>query len=243
MRAELTSRLEFARALIDESEELFVEASPAGRAALETTPVQRSDVAELISLCDGRGDAIEAVALRLASRPFGECIASLLEQASAWAEKENKRVKVEVEGREAPVPPGLADVIGGVLSHLVRNAIAHGIEPVPERMSLGKPPVGSIELSCHPQSDRGAVLVVDDDGRGIAHNAVLAAAAAGARPLQNLRHLDISTAQAPTELAGRGVGLSAVEEDLARVGYALSVATRESGGTRFEIRPRLAGRA
>jgi two-component system, chemotaxis family, sensor kinase CheA len=243
IRSELTSRLDFARALIEESEELFVEASPAGRAALETMPVRRADIAELIALCEGRGDAIETVALRLASRPFGECIASLLEQAPAWAEKENKRVRVEVDGREAPVPPALADVIGGVLSHLVRNAIAHGIEPISERMSLGKPPVGSIELSCHAQSDRDAVLAVDDDGRGIAHNAVLAEAAAGARPLQNLRQREISTAQELTELAGRGVGLSAVEADLGRVGYALSVAKRESGGTRFEIRPRPAGRA
>jgi two-component system chemotaxis sensor kinase CheA len=243
VRGQIESSLQFARALIQESEELFVEASPSGRAALETMPVQKSDVAELLSLCAGRGDEIETVALRLASRPFGECVASLLEQASAWAEKENKRVRLEVEGREAQVPPALADVIGGVLAHLVRNAIAHGIEPVPERMSLGKPPVGSIELSCEAVADRGAVLVIDDDGRGIGHNAFLLRAAEAQSPLQNLREMDISTAAEPTDLAGRGVGLAAVEEDLGRVGYAVSVATRAGGGTRFEIRPRHAGRA
>jgi two-component system chemotaxis sensor kinase CheA len=240
---DLASGLSFAQALIEESEALFVEASPAGRAALDTVPVRKADVSELLALCQGRGDAIEAVASRLASRPFGECVASLLEQAPSWAEKANKRVKLEVEGREAPVPPELADVIGGVLAHLVRNAIAHGIEPVPERMSLGKPAVGSIELSCRALADVGAVLVVDDDGRGVANNAVLAEAAAAARPLQNLGASDLSTTPAPTELAGRGVGLSAVEEDLARVGYAVSVALRAGGGTRFEIRPHHSGRA
>jgi two-component system, chemotaxis family, sensor kinase CheA len=132
--------------------------------------------------------------------------------------------------------------LGGVLAHLVRNAIAHGIEPVPERMSLGKPAVGSIELSCRPGA-HGAALVVDDDGRGIAHNPFFAAASQGELPLQNLRDVAITTALEPSELAGRGVGLSAVEEDLARVGYAVSVAMREGGGTRFEIRPRVAGRA
>jgi two-component system chemotaxis sensor kinase CheA len=241
--ADLASGLSFAQALIEESEALFVEASPAGRAALDTASVRKADVSALLALCQGRGDELEAIASRLASRPFGECVASLLEQAPSWAERANKRVKLEVEGREAPVPPGLADVIGGVLAHLVRNAIAHGIEPVPERVSLGKPAVGSIELSCQAVAEAGAVLVVGDDGRGVAHNAVLAAAAAAALPLQNLGATLLSTASAQTELAGRGVGLSAVEEDLARVGYAVSVALRAGGGTRFEIRPQHAGRA
>jgi two-component system, chemotaxis family, sensor kinase CheA len=243
LQAELRGSLEFARELIEESEELFAEASPAGRAALETLAVQKRDVAALLELSRGRNDEIEAVALRLASRPFGECVASLLEQASAWAERQSKRVRFEVEGRETPVPPALADVLGGVLAHLVRNAIAHGIEPVPERTSLGKPAVGSIELSCRPDAARGAVLVVEDDGRGITHNPFFAAASQGELPLQNLRDVAITTAPEPSELAGRGVGLSAVEEDLARVGYAVSVAMRDGGGTRFEIRPRDAGRA
>ena len=230
--------------MIEESEELFVEASPAGRAALDTLPVRKGDVEELLRLCAGRGDAIEQVAQRLASRPFGECVASLVEQASAWAERENKKVRLEVEGREAPVPPGLAEVIGGVLAHLVRNAIAHGIETSGERVNLGKPAVGSIELRCEAATDgREAVLVVGDDGRGIEHHGLLAEAARQHRPLENLGYLSLSTQSRPGELAGRGVGLSAVEADLARVGYAVSVAARDGGGTRFEIRPRHAGAA
>jgi two-component system, chemotaxis family, sensor kinase CheA len=243
VRNDVASAIEFASALIEESEELFVEASPAGRAALDTVPVQKSDVAELLLLCEGRNDEIETVALRLASRPFGECVASLLEQASAWAEREHKRVRLEVEGRDAPVPPDLADVLGGVLTHLVRNAIAHGIEPVAERVSLGKPAVGSIELRCEPAPERGAVLVIDDDGRGFEHNPLLVRAARGAQPLDDLGLRSLSTLPFATELAGRGVGLSAVQADLARVGYGVSVAVRDGGGTRFEIRPRHAGQA
>ena len=237
-QSELAASLEFANALVEESEELFVEASPSGRAALETVPVQKRDVAALLELCRGRHDELEAVAVRLASRPFGECIASLEEQASAWAEKENKRVRLEIEGRDAPVPPALADVLGGVLSHLVRNAIAHGIEPVSERVSVGKPAVGSIELRCEPDAERGAVLVVDDDGRGVAGSPLLVEAARAQRPLENLGMRSHSTLPRATELAGRGVGLSAVEADLARVGYAVSVGIKDGAGARFEIRPR-----
>ena len=243
IRLDLRSSIEFASALIEESEELFVEASPAGRAALETLPVRKGDVEELLRLSAGRGDAIEQVAQRLASRPFGECVASLVEQASAWAERENKKVRLEVEGREAPVPPDLADVIGGVLAHLVRNAIAHGIETSGERVNLGKPAVGAIELRCEASDARGAVLVVGDDGRGIEHHRQLAEAAEQHRPLENLGYISLSTQSRATELSGRGVGLSAVEADLARVGYSVSVAARDGGGTRFEIRRRHAGAA
>jgi two-component system, chemotaxis family, sensor kinase CheA len=241
-RAELGASIASCRASIAESEGLFVEASPYGRAALETLPVRRGDVEELLRLASGRGDAVEQVAQRLASRPFGECVASVVEQAPSWAERENKRVRLEVEGREAPVPPGLADVIGGVLAHLVRNAIAHGIESSGERVNLGKPAVGSIELRCEA-AERGAVLVIGDDGRGIGHHELLTEAARQRRPLENLGYMSLSTQQQPSDLAGRGVGLSAVEADLARVGYAVSVAARDGGGTRFEIRPRHAGAA
>jgi chemotaxis protein histidine kinase CheA len=92
-------------------------------------------------------------------------------------------------------------------------------------------------------ADRGAVLVVGDDGRGIAHSTFLTSAAEEERPLHNLAQVALSTAAVATDLAGRGVGLSAVEADLARVGYAVSVALRSGGGTRFEIHPRQLGRA
>ncbi len=235
--AELAAGLDFARALVEQSEELFVEASPAGRAALDTVAVPKSDITRLLDLCAGRDDEIARLAARLASRPFGECVAGLLEQASSWAERENKRIRVEVEGREALVAPALADVLGGVVAHLVRNAIAHGIEPAAERVSLGKPAVGCIELACRPLPNAATLLFVDDDGRGVKDSALLTQAADTNAPLENLGSGSWTTRAEATELAGRGVGLAAVEADLARVGYSVSVAKKTEGGTRFEIRP------
>jgi two-component system chemotaxis sensor kinase CheA len=223
--------------LVAQSEALFVEASPSGRAALDQAMVSKRELARLLELCAGRSDLVAQALFRLASRPFGDCVASLVEQASHWAEKENKRVRVEVDGRETPVPPGLADVLGGVLTHLVRNAIAHGIEPVSERLSLGKSPVGSIDLVCRTEESGSTVLFVDDDGRGISENSLLLEAAENRRPLSNLAQSSHSTRQEVTDLAGHGVGMPAVEADLARAGYAVSVARRAQGGTRFEIRP------
>lgn len=238
VHSDLEGALQSALSLIEQSKELFVEASPSGRAALDSVVVRRSDLNHLVELCAGRHDEIGRSVARLAARPFGECVASVIERASSWAEKENKRVRVEIDGRDAPVPPELAGVLGGVLAHLVRNAIAHGIEPVPERVSRGKPPVGSIELICQSAEADSAVLVVEDDGRGVADNELLARAMSARVPLGNLPHSSLSTRAEVSDLAGRGVGLAAVERDLARVGYSVSVAPRPGGGTRFEIRPR-----
>jgi chemotaxis protein histidine kinase CheA len=129
-------------------------------------------------------------------------------------------------------------VLGGVLAHLVRNAIAHGIEPVAERASLGKAAVGSIELACRSAGAESAVLSVADDGRGVAGNSLLERAQQTREPLRGLSASSRSSRRQATELAGRGVGLSAVEADLERVGYALRVEPRGGGGTCFEIRPR-----
>jgi two-component system, chemotaxis family, sensor kinase CheA len=236
-RSELDDAVGTAIALVEQSKQLFVEASPLGKAALGNVVVRKSDVTRLLELCSGKSDEIARCAARLAARPFGECVASLLELAPSWAEKENKRVRVEVDGRDFPVPPALAEVLTGVLVHLVRNAIAHGIEPAPERMTLGKPPIGLIELVCQQAEGDRPLVFVDDDGHGILQNALLASAARSKQPLRNLGHSSQSTLAQATDLAGHGVGLAAVETDLARVGYCLSVAERESGGTRFVIGP------
>ena len=84
-----------------------------------------------------------------------------------------------------------------------------------------------------------AVLSVADDGRGVSGNSLLERAQRTREPLHGLGGTSQSTRRRATELAGRGVGLSAVEADLARVGYALRVAPRGGGGTCFEISSRM----
>jgi len=98
--------------------------------------------------------------------------------------------------------------------------------------------MGSIELACRSDAE-SAVLSVADDGRGVSGSSLLESAARTRRPLRDLSDTSHSTRSQASELAGRGVGLSAIEADLARVGYALMVASRVGGGTRFDIVPRL----
>src|SRR5205823_1838476 len=151
----LLARLARTREAIDRGADVFVAASPIGRAALDQVTVQRQDVQELLDLVGSRDDALGRVASRLASRPFGESTASLIDMTPTWGEKEGKQVSLDVEGRELRVPPQLARVLGAVLTHLVRNAIAHGIEPPPDREEAGKPAVGIIRIRARHEREGG----------------------------------------------------------------------------------------
>jgi two-component system chemotaxis sensor kinase CheA len=123
----------------------------------------------------------------------------------------------------------------------VKNAVAHGIESPDERERAGKDAVALIRIGATPGG--GAVLAptvyVEDDGRGVGENPLLAGAAS--RVLRPGDAADGSFRPGPPslsdELSGRGMGLSAVVRELETVGFVVRVAPRGSGGTRFSLEP------
>jgi two-component system chemotaxis sensor kinase CheA len=145
------------------------------------------------------------------------------------------------------VPPKLARVLGAVLIHLVQNAIAHGIEPPQARKDAGKPKGGTIRVVAAEGGDAGPTIVVEDDGRGvdmvaIADRAAQLGVAIEERTPRNLAELlfvaGLSTAREAGALAGRGVGLGAVREDLDRVGYSIAFDSEPHRYTRFTMKPK-----
>jgi len=133
-------------------------------------------------------------------------------------------------------------LLAELLPHLLRNALAHGIEPPAERRQAGKPETGLLQIRVEPQRDRIRV-VVDDDGRGVDLAAVQASLEPGADATMMatpagedlapwLCRPGLTTARTPNVLAGRGIGLAAVHERLALAGGNLSIPRRPGGGTR-----------
>jgi PAS domain-containing protein len=237
----LGTDIDEARVLVNDAERLFVEASPIGRAVLEQVTVRRPDLARLCEISRGVGGEAAVLADRLSARSLGEIAGPLSERAAGWAESVNKRARVEVDGREILVPERLSRVLAGALTHLVKNAVAHGIESPEERERAGKPTVALIRIGA--TNGAGPTLspsvYVEDDGRGVGENPMLA----GPEP----RVLTAADGNAGSfrpgppslsdELSGRGMGLSAVVRDLETVGFVLRVAARGSGGTRFSVEP------
>jgi two-component system chemotaxis sensor kinase CheA len=246
LRADATSAIRAGLFEVDKNIERtradFVAASPIGRAALEQASVQRSDLEAAVALTRDRDDALAEAVRRLAARPFGEAVVTIGERAPDWAARDGKRVEVVVEGREERVPAALADVLPGVLTHLVRNSIAHGIEPAADRAARGKNPIGTVWVSAVP-GEAGPIIAVEDDGAGIDLARValrakeLGLSANGASPEELVFAPGVSTRETNDGLAGRGVGLDAVRAYLAEAGYRVHFVTEAGNGTKFILEP------
>jgi two-component system chemotaxis sensor kinase CheA len=160
----------------------------------------------------------------------------------------NKQVELVVHGENTDVDKSQLDSIAEPLTHIVRNAVSHGLESPEERTRAGKPAAGSIRLEASHQANQ-LVVEVSDDGRGIDVRKVKARALesglVGAEELERLstgQVLDLifrpgfTTADEITEVSGRGVGLDVVGSVLSRLKGSVEVETRPGQGTKFRLK-------
>jgi chemotaxis protein histidine kinase CheA len=223
-------------AAFDQAETLFVQSSPIGRRVLEQVTVSRRDLDALVGRLSDRKDDLAELAARLVARPFGELTSTLPDAADRWGAREGKHLELVIEGRETLVPAALAERLGGVLAHLVRNAIAHGIETPSERRMRGKPDHGRVVLACE-ETAGGVTVHVSDDGGGFDEEGLRRAARTSLRApgLEVAFAPGVSTRATPDELAGHGVGLGAVREALLEAGYDVGLDSRRGAGSTISI--------
>ena len=230
-----------AHVALGEVRQTFVEASPIGEAILEQTTVNRGDIDRLLAAVGDRDDIVAEIASRLASRPFGESVGRLVEGTPVWAEQLGKRATLVVEGRDVLIPPRLAKVLSGALTHMVRNSVAHGIEVPEAREAAGKEPIGVVKLTGEEQ-ERGVVISLADDGAGLNVQALRRKAESLGMRVESGREWElifasgVSTTEVADAISGRGVGMAAVKGDLESAGYELDVKTEAGKGTTFIIR-------
>ena len=157
-----------------------------------------------------------------------------------------KDIALDISGADTELDKTVIEKIGDPLTHLVRNAIDHGIEPVAVRMARGKPAQGRVRLhACH---DAGNILIeVSDDGGGLSSERILAKAIERGlvRPEQTLSPHEIqqlifepgfSTAEQVNNLSGRGVGMDVVRRNIAALRGSIEIQSAEGQGTRIRIR-------
>ncbi len=158
-----------------------------------------------------------------------------------------KDVDVRLEGVDARLDRRLVEDLRAPLLHLVRNAVDHGIEPAGVRHAAGKPARGTVVIRVEPRGSRVGVSV-EDDGGGLDLAAIRAAAVRegliGAEDAERLSDAEasrwvfapgLSTARKVTTVSGRGVGLDAVADAVARMRGAVEVTSEQGVGTRFEL--------
>lgn len=175
-------------------------------------------------------------------QPFGDVCQPLLRTVQNLTRAGQKQVDLEVMGAEVELDRSVLERLRGPLLHLVRNALDHGIEPPAQRLQLGKPPRGRVTVSAHPS--RGLVEIeVADDGRGLDLEAIARHLKRWGRPVpedadelaQSIFIRGFSTAQALTELSGRGVGLDAVRSQVEAANGSITVQFTPGRGSRFRL--------
>ncbi|MGH7279312.1 MAG: hybrid sensor histidine kinase/response regulator, partial [Candidatus Rokuibacteriota bacterium] len=180
--------------------------------------------------------------------PIGRLFARFARQVREAARTEGKAVALAVSGESAEVDDSIMEHLAGPLLHLVRNAVAHGIESEAERRAAGKSPHGTIYLNAYHQG--GLIHVeVEDDGRGMdveplrERGVALGFVHHDAAPLLSSREVleliflpGFSTAREVTSTSGRGVGMDVVRADVGRLNGEVEVETEVGIGTRFTIR-------
>jgi chemosensory pili system protein ChpA (sensor histidine kinase/response regulator) len=180
--------------------------------------------------------------------PVGRLFAPFVRMVREASRTVGKAVSLEIRGETVEMDTAIVELMADPLVHLVRNAIAHGIEPEETRRQLGKPPQATLHLGAAHKG--GSVYIeVADDGRGIDLEAVSEAARRGgfvtAETIGRLGERDIvdliflpglTTATSVTTAAGRGVGMDVVRANVGRLGGEIEVQTEAGRGTRFRIR-------
>jgi two-component system, chemotaxis family, sensor kinase CheA len=178
--------------------------------------------------------------------PAGSVFAALHRAVRDAATATGVHVVFDATGGNTRVDPAVLSTVYGALLHVVRNAVAHGIEPGPHREAAGKPAEGSVGLDV---TRRGTQVVFSchDDGRGVDVDAVRAAAVRTGIPAAEVAAMStpelmervlrggISTSAAVTQLSGRGVGLDAVRDAALRVGGQVRLDSVPGHGATVEI--------
>lgn len=202
-----------------------------------------SDIDEFTNLAHRLQDEITEARMV----PIGNLYTRLSRTARDAAKAAGKQVELALTGGETNLDNGIIQQISDPLIHLVRNAIAHGIEPPPERAERGKPAQGQVALRAYHRGNQ-IYIEVEDDGRGLDYEKIRSIALAqelitGAEAgrltegelLEFLFRPGFSTASRKTELAGRGVGLDVVQSNLSALNGEISVDTEKGAGTRFTL--------
>ena len=156
-----------------------------------------------------------------------------------------KAVELKISGEQAELDKSVIEQLIDPLTHLVRNALDHGIELPADRIAVGKPSGGTLALHAEHRGGRFVITVVDD-GRGINPERVKRRAQeiglieANATMDEAMMYAlllkpGFSTAQKVSSVSGRGVGLDVVSENVRKLGGSLEIQSREGAGTTFTI--------
>lgn len=230
-------------ALIDRVAELIIASSSVGVLALRN---QDRALREAVSQMSRLTEDVRDGAMRLRMVEIGETFARFRRLVRDVSKELGKDIELHVSGGDTELDKSLVDRIGDPLTHLVRNAIDHGIEPAELRLARGKPVAGRLALRASHEA--GAIIIeVEDDGGGLNRARILAKAVQNGliEPGAEISDSEVwslifapgfSTAEEVSNLSGRGVGMDVVKRSIEALRGSIEIDSREGQGVVFRIR-------
>jgi two-component system chemotaxis sensor kinase CheA len=211
-----------------------------------------ADGAPRETLAEAHGDAdrlhqeLQESVMRLRMVPLGPVFRPYLRTVRDLAFATGKLCRVVVEGEEVEVDTSVVEHLRDPLTHLVRNAVDHGIELPDARRRAGKDPCGTVTLTARHEGS-SIVVRMSDDGAGLDRARIAARARAlelasdperigDAELFRLILEPGFSTAETVTDLSGRGVGLDVVRRGVEALRGSLSIESRPGQGTAFTLR-------
>ncbi|HDK38003.1 MAG TPA: response regulator, partial [Thiolapillus brandeum] len=184
--------------------------------------------------------------LRSRMVPFNRQASRLQRVVRQTAQNLGKKAELDVLGAEGEIDRTILNRIMGPLEHLLRNAVAHGIEPPKQRVAGEKPAVGKVTLVLSREGTE-VVLTISDDGAGLDCEAIRHKAIANGlleadaevnedALYQFILQPGFTTATEVTQVAGRGVGMDAVVSEIKQLGGSLEILSQQGRGSSFVIR-------
>ena len=178
--------------------------------------------------------------------PFDSLVPRLRRILRQTASELGKRAQLKVEGAQGEMDRTVLERVTAPLEHMLRNAIAHGLETPDEREKVGKGSDGNIRIQVSREATE-VVIQVSDDGAGIDHERIRqkaiergmlkADADLSERDLYGfILQTGFSTADEVSKISGRGVGMDVVNSEIKQLGGTLDIASKKGEGTRFTIR-------
>ena len=223
------------------------EAQTAGRSA--RLAAFAHDLKEDVLAQEALMEELHGKALILRMLPLAMVFDAAPHKVRDLARSIGKEVDCVVSGSDIELDRQLIDRLGDPIVHLMRNAVAHGIEPPEERAGAGKPPRGRVSLTAR-QDERGVVIEVADDGRGLSYDAIRdKAVKKGLYSEEQAQALSedevaelillpgLSTSAIITDVSGRGVGMDVVKRCVVdELQGALQLTSTPAAGTRVTLR-------
>jgi two-component system chemotaxis sensor kinase CheA len=207
---------------------------------------QLSVLLERVAQLERNTREIQERVMSIRMLPIGTAFSRFPRLVRDLSAKAGKKIQLVLSGEETELDKTVIESISDPLTHLVRNSADHGLEPPEERLDNNKPELGYIRLNAFHEGGN-ICITVEDDGRGLNRDKILAKAIKQGLIAENEKLSDdqiwalifkpgFSTAEKVTDVSGRGVGMDVVKRNIEELSGTVSIKTVPGKGTIFTLK-------